>query len=327
MLKKILFLVIIIIIVLIAVFVMNKRNAGNDVPPKKTMEVEQTQNQTDNDTKEVPLKDPLEMTFVAPTFDIIRVEQDGRSVFAGKGTKGTLIRLYDGQNLIGEGEIDSNGEWVLIPNPLKGKGTKEITLLYQDLDKNFIKLDKTVVVHLIEETAEQTTPLVIAQDSDLKTDIIQKTTQQDSVKDTKIIIDSIQYAESDNVFVQGRAIEGASIYTYVNNKFIDKITIGENNQFEIVISLKPGHYKIRFDLEYEQDIIHRLEIPFTKESEESFKNKNNTYIVQPGNSLWRISRYLYGKGTQYTIIYEHNKDFIANPHLIYPGQVLSIPAQ
>ena len=50
-----------------------------------------------------------------------------------------------------------------------------------------------------------------------------------------------------------------------------------------------------------------------------------TIVIQPGNNLWKLSRQLYGKGIQYTVIYEANKDQIKNPHWIYPGQVLVTP--
>ncbi|MEP1031097.1 MAG: LysM peptidoglycan-binding domain-containing protein, partial [Alphaproteobacteria bacterium] len=48
-------------------------------------------------------------------------------------------------------------------------------------------------------------------------------------------------------------------------------------------------------------------------------------IVQPGNSLWRIARRVYGEGVQYTIIYRANKQQIGDPDLIYPGQVFQVP--
>src|SRR5690606_26338455 len=52
----------------------------------------------------------------------------------------------------------------------------------------------------------------------------------------------------------------------------------------------------------------------------------HTIVVQPGNSLWKMARESYGAGVRYTVIYEANKDQIANPDLIYPGQVFSVPA-
>ncbi|WP_342642739.1 LysM peptidoglycan-binding domain-containing protein [Rhodoligotrophos ferricapiens] len=48
-------------------------------------------------------------------------------------------------------------------------------------------------------------------------------------------------------------------------------------------------------------------------------------VIQPGNNLWRIARVIYGKGVQYTVIYEANKDRIRDPDLIYPGQIFSTP--
>ncbi len=48
-------------------------------------------------------------------------------------------------------------------------------------------------------------------------------------------------------------------------------------------------------------------------------------VIQPGNNLWQISRVIYGKGHQYTVIYEANKDQIRNPDRIYPGQIFETP--
>ena len=42
--------------------------------------------------------------------------------------------------------------------------------------------------------------------------------------------------------------------------------------------------------------------------------------------LWNIAKKFYGNGSQYTKIYNANRDKIKNPNLIYPNQVLWIPA-
>ena len=52
---------------------------------------------------------------------------------------------------------------------------------------------------------------------------------------------------------------------------------------------------------------------------------NGTHVVQPGDTLWAIAKKYYGNGSQYTKIFNANKDKIKNPNLIYPGQVLTIP--
>lgn len=56
------------------------------------------------------------------------------------------------------------------------------------------------------------------------------------------------------------------------------------------------------------------------------KSKPKTYTVQGGDCLYNIAKKYYGDGSQYTKIYNANKDVIgANPNLIYVGQVLTIP--
>jgi nucleoid-associated protein YgaU len=47
--------------------------------------------------------------------------------------------------------------------------------------------------------------------------------------------------------------------------------------------------------------------------------------VQPGNTLWAISRETYGEGLLYVRVFEANADRIRDPDLIYPGQVFTLP--
>lgn len=50
-----------------------------------------------------------------------------------------------------------------------------------------------------------------------------------------------------------------------------------------------------------------------------------TYTVQKGDSLWKIAKQFYGKGSAWTRIHEANKDVIADPDVIQPGWTLRIP--
>lgn len=48
--------------------------------------------------------------------------------------------------------------------------------------------------------------------------------------------------------------------------------------------------------------------------------------MKSGDCLWNIAKKFYGKGSDYTKIYNANKGTIgSNPNLIYAGQVLTIP--
>ncbi|MCY1664070.1 LysM peptidoglycan-binding domain-containing protein [Rhizobium sp. SL86] len=48
-------------------------------------------------------------------------------------------------------------------------------------------------------------------------------------------------------------------------------------------------------------------------------------IIRRGDTLWQISRRIYGQGVRYTTIYLANQQQIANPNLIEPGQIFGVP--
>jgi len=51
-----------------------------------------------------------------------------------------------------------------------------------------------------------------------------------------------------------------------------------------------------------------------------------TYVVKKGDSLWKISKKIYGDGSKHNAIYAANKGVIGNdPGAIYPGQKFIVP--
>ncbi|HIP47648.1 MAG TPA: peptidoglycan-binding protein LysM [Lutibacter sp.] len=50
------------------------------------------------------------------------------------------------------------------------------------------------------------------------------------------------------------------------------------------------------------------------------------HTVVSGDSLSKIAKEVYGDAMKYPIIFEANKPMLKSPDLIYPGQVLRIPA-
>lgn len=51
-----------------------------------------------------------------------------------------------------------------------------------------------------------------------------------------------------------------------------------------------------------------------------------TYTVKKGDCLWNIAKACCGNGARWGELYNLNKNKIKNPNLIYPGQVLTLPA-
>ena len=65
----------------------------------------------------------------------------------------------------------------------------------------------------------------------------------------------------------------------------------------------------------------------SKKQTSKSKPSTRTYTVKSGDCLWRIAQSMLGSGSRYNEIYNMNKNKISNPNLIYPGQVLTIPAK
>ena len=57
------------------------------------------------------------------------------------------------------------------------------------------------------------------------------------------------------------------------------------------------------------------------------KESKDSVIIRKGDTLWQISRRVYGRGVRYTTIYLANQDLINNPNKIAPGQVFGVPGK
>lgn len=55
--------------------------------------------------------------------------------------------------------------------------------------------------------------------------------------------------------------------------------------------------------------------------------ESNMHVVVSGDTLSKIAQEHYGDAGKYPVIFEANKPMLSDPDLIYPGQVLRIPAQ
>lgn len=55
------------------------------------------------------------------------------------------------------------------------------------------------------------------------------------------------------------------------------------------------------------------------------EHADGAVIIRRKDTLWRISRRVYGHGTRYSTIYLANQDQISDPDKIWPGQVFRVP--
>lgn len=63
----------------------------------------------------------------------------------------------------------------------------------------------------------------------------------------------------------------------------------------------------------------------TVASGENVAGDDEFYVIEKGDTLWKIAEKAYGNGAKYTAIVEANKEVIKNADLIFPGQKIRIP--
>ncbi len=259
-----------------------------------------------------------------PTFDVVRVDRSGEAVMAGRAAPGDTVRVYANGALIGETTADRRGEWTMIvPTPLD-EGDQEITLTATDADGNTVSSAQVVVVAVPDRP--DALPLVVLSSEDGPSRVLQA--PQDGVRQGALVLSSVDYDDEGNVIFAGEAAEGAAVRVYVSEQAVGVTRAGPDGRWTLVADrpIPPGLYTLRVDLLAENgEVQERIEVPFERATPEDVALSDGRVIVQPGNSLWRISRVVYGEGLRYTVIYEANQDQIRDPDLIYPGQIFAVP--
>lgn len=110
-----------------------------------------------------------------------------------------------------------------------------------------------------------------------------------------------------------------------------KITEDAKEGFDLMVDIKLKQWRdygtktvnISFDMEKPKASIE----PQRETGASPAPSEAQTYTVVKGDCLWNIAKKFYGNGSKYSVIYNANRSVIGgNPNLIYPGQVLTIPA-
>ena len=142
-------------------------------------------------------------------------------------------------------------------------------------------------------------------------------------------VGSVEYDQAGSMRFAGGAPPGARLRLYVDDKHIGEAVADGLGRWAFQPENQPsiGRHRLRVDHVSSADgrVLARAEVPFQREELPPEAFAEQRIVVQPGNNLWRIARSTYGRGTRYTVIYQANKDQIADPNRIYPGQVFALP--
>lgn len=144
-----------------------------------------------------------------------------------------------------------------------------------------------------------------------------------------LILENLKTEQKPFQFIVARTLPNGKILNATNIKVsLEDYIIKEDAKegFDVVVSVALKQYRdfgtktCKVEI---KDNKPKLATTNTRSTETAPKNK--TYTVKKGDCLWNIAKKEYGKGSNYNLIYNANKSKIANPNLIYPGQILTIP--
>jgi nucleoid-associated protein YgaU len=141
-------------------------------------------------------------------------------------------------------------------------------------------------------------------------------------------LDTIDYTQDGRAMLSGHTLPDSDLLLYLDNGSLGAAKADGSGRWTFVPEQKSpvGDHQIRVDMvDGAGKVQARVQVPFAQPDFTTVSLKDDSVIVQPGNSLWRIARRTYGDGVQFTVIYEANKDRIGDPDLIYPGQIFELP--
>ena len=298
----------------------------------------------------------------APTFDIVRIAKDRTAVIAGRAPAGATVRLSLGGQIGAEAPTSKRGEWVAVIDKPLPSGPGELDLLAIMPDGRSIASESVVALMVPEETppAEtsrtasakaapaKTAPakpaavkkqtqtalaVLLPKSGDAPAKLLQKPEPKDGPASGKLSVDTVDYDDKGNVVVTGSAPKGAKVRTYVDNKPVGIAQADQAKSWQLKpkAEVTPGAHTLRVDqLDDSGKVVSRIELPFVRvAAAEVLANTKARYrvVVQPGNSLWRIARRVYGSGSRFTVIYQANNNQIRDPDMIFPGQVFNLPTE
>ena len=259
----------------------------------------------------------------APSFDVVRIDAKGNLVMAGRGLPNSTIAILDGDKEIGSVKTDGRGEWVYIPDAPVSPGTRQFSLKSKDASGKELISQNVVVMSVPERNGEV---LVVEQSrAGGRTRVLQGPGSEAG----KLGVDAVDYAADGTFTISGKAEPGATIQVYLDNALVGRATANDKGEWQAEPKSKAaaGKHVIRADqLAANNNVLSRVEVPFNLDPAQANMPPGSVTVVK-GNSLWRIARNVYGRGTVYTVIFEANKDQIKDPDLIYPGQVFKLPVK
>jgi nucleoid-associated protein YgaU len=291
---------------------------------------------------------PEAATTAPPRISTFRLDPDGQMLVAGRGEPGWDHEIRVDEEVLAAFQPETSGEFVQFlsleasPAPrvlsLAMRSPEGQTILSED---EIIIAPQVAVASAGDEAApepqaaeEVSSQAVLISNAD-GVEVVQPPVPGETPPEVmaSVALDTISYSQTGEVQLAGRAAGEGFVRIYLDNAPVTSSRIAEDGAWRTELpQVDTRVYTLRVDAVDEQgQVTSRVETPFKREEPEVVARQDTTgaamqaMTVQPGNTLWAISRERYGEGTMYLRIFEANKDRIRDPDLIYPGQVFDLP--
>ena len=269
-----------------------------------------------------------------PEFDIVRVERTGDAVIAGRAAPEAVVGVVVNGRVVTEVTADERGQWVAILDEPRVPGEYEFSLVAETAGET-LESAQVVAVNVPspsvsgDEELEDVLTVVLDRESSSVVEVMQGAEQGTGLSGGAMLaLDSITYDDEGAVSLSGRASADNTVIVYIDNQPAATAPVDSGGAWHTTLptQLEPGTYRLRVD-ETGSDsvVVARLETPFMRVAFTRPETSEPLIVIQPGNNLWLIARRVYGRGIFYTHIYEANRNQIADPDLIYPGQIFILP--
>ncbi len=271
-----------------------------------------------------------------PGFDVVRVSPSGDAVLAGRAAPNAEVTVAGSGREIGHTQADSRGQWVLVaPIPLL-PGSVELQLTSRTRDGTQASAESPVVIMAPESAKVSSSsqqgqaPIVaVLVPPNAPARILQGSQNAGpSGNASRPNLELVDYDDKGNIRFAGTAAPGSTVRVYIDNAPAGDAVVDRDGRWALVPAgmVAVGDHRLRLDqLAAAGRAVARTEFPFQRANLSPQDVAGDRVVVQPRQNLWRIARRAYGMGTQYTVIYQANRDQIRDPNLIYPGQLFSIP--
>ena len=277
---------------------------------------------------------------VRPSFDVVRVDKDGSTVIAGRGTPGAEVEVLTAPGeTLAAATADGRGEFVALPDAPLPPGKYELRLRSRPGPQDdWLVSEQSVLVVVPRPRAvaggesggapEPSAPMtVLLSDDPNEVSRVLQAPEGLGLTSGDLALEIVDYDDAGNLVIAGMAPPEARLFVYLDDEAVSDTKADEAGRWKVLPAepVEAGEHSLRIDqIGGDGKVVARVAARFYR-AEGDPTLASGEVTVEPGNSLWRIARRTYGEGIRYTLIYQANQDQIRDPDLIYPGQIFILP--